>query len=285
MKVLQVLNQFLPDTIAGTEVYVSSLARALNKKGIECVVIIPNYGKQNNEEYFFSGIRVIKYAETSVRDRALIMDKRLPDGLPFFLEILKNENPDVVHFHELAGSNGITLHHVTSAKAAGYKVMMTFHLAGYSCKTGNLMYKDKELCDGIIRIKRCSACYYHVKENNELFSKLLTPISMLFFKAGLDTTSFNNKAGTALGFPFIIEKLKNDLLTLASNCDKLVVLTEWYKKILEKNKIPTSKISLIRQALPVVSEYPGIGPVLNSRWLKNYFYRPYFKDSKEFILL
>ena len=186
----------------------------------------------------------------AILDSSLLMGKIKPVGLKEFVTIVQNEKPNIVHFHELAGSNGITLHHVKAVKNLGYKVIMTFHLAGYSCKTGSLMYKDKELCDGIIRIKRCSACCYHLKENSELFSKLLTPLSMLFFKMGLDTTLLNNKAGTALGFPFVIKKLKRHLLELIENCDQVVALTHWYKEILIKNGIEANKITTITQGLP-----------------------------------
>ena len=249
MKIVHVLNHFLPETIAGTEIYVMSLIKELEKLGASCSVIIPNYKSFNIETYSVDGVNVVKYAEPSVTDRSLIMGKRQPDGLSSFLDVIKKEKPYIVHFHELAGSNGITLHHVKAVKEAGFRTLMTLHLSGYSCMTGNLMYKDKEKCDGIIRIKRCTSCYLHVKKSPAL-SGVLTPLSMLLFKMGLNTTRINNRSGTALGTSFLVKKLKRDLLALGHHCDRIVTLTDWYKTMLVDNNINSHKISVIKQALP-----------------------------------
>ncbi|HMJ46908.1 MAG TPA: glycosyltransferase, partial [Ferruginibacter sp.] len=227
MKVAHVLNHFLPDHIAGTEMYVFNLLEQLNAKGIEGVAIIPNFGKKETEEYSMGKIRVIKYAEPSIVDRELILSKKDPEGLFFFKGVLEKERPDIVHFHELAGSNGITYRHVEVSKQLGFKNLMTFHLSGYSCKTGNLMYRDEQLCDGIIRIKRCTECFYKVKKNSPVNTLIAFPLAMAFYSLGINATTWNNSLGTGLGFPFIIEKLKSDLLKLADNCEALIVLSGW----------------------------------------------------------
>ena len=161
MKVIQVLNHFLPQQTAGTEVYTWALSRQLQQHGVAVQVLIPHYGNTKDADYVYDGIAVHEYAEPSVLDRSLIMGFRLPDGLKNFVAHLKNEKPDLVHFHELAGSNGITLQHIQAAKASGAKVIMTFHLAGYSCKTGTLVYKGESLCDGVIDLQKCSTCYLY----------------------------------------------------------------------------------------------------------------------------
>ena len=163
MKIIYCLNHFFPAQIAGTEVYVFSLIKELQQKSIECIVLIPNYGKDITEEYKVKGIRVIQYAETSMADRELLMGKRKPDGLAAFAAVLNQEDPAIVHFHEFTSGKGITLYHVHTTREMGYKVVMTFHLSGYSCKTGNLMYKDESICDGVIDIKKCTWCVYTVK--------------------------------------------------------------------------------------------------------------------------
>ncbi len=250
MKILHCLNHFLPHHIAGTEVYTLSLINALLPHNIEAAVVIPNYGKSVSEEYKVHGIRVFQYAEPSKVDKALLMGRRAPDGLSAFEEIMVKENPDVIHFHELAGSNGITLHHVRTAKALGFKIVMTFHVAKYSCKTGTLMYKNSELCDGVIDKKRCTECWFEDRNTNYLQSKVLTVASSFFDVLRWDTTKWNNSIGTALGFPFIIQECKENLHELIRNCDASVVLTKWYKTVLERNDINSSKINLITQALP-----------------------------------
>ncbi len=253
MKVVHVLNHFLPQQIAGTEIYTEALVKGLQNNGIDSFVLIPNFGKTVNEVYIHDGIRVVKYAEPSVIDRSLIMGFSTPKGLQYFKEILEEEKPDIIHFQELAGSNGITISHVLAAKAAGFKIVMTFHLSFYSCKTGNLMYKDKDFCDGVINIKKCTECYFYTTKNNTYISNFLKPFSNFIFKTGIDVSKWKNKFGTALGFPFVIQKFQDNLFLLANVADQIVVLTDWYQKILLANQLPVNKISVIKQALPIIA--------------------------------
>ena len=250
MKIIHCLNHFFPGQIAGTEVYTLSLIKELQKKNIECTVLIPNSRKNITEQYEVKGVRVIKYAEPSVADRELLMGKRKPDGLTAFTNVLKKEAPAIVHFHEFTSSNGITQHHISIAKEMGFKVVMTFHLSGYSCKTGNLMYKDESACDGIIDIKKCTRCVYSVKNIPFVKKEILLASAMLAYRFKFDFTRRGSKLGTAIGFPFIIQKLNDDLKQLAEDCDQLVVLTQWYKTILGKNGVALSKITHIAQGLP-----------------------------------
>ena len=91
MKIIHCLNHFFPGQIAGTEVYTLSLIKELQKKNIECTVLIPNSRKNITEQYEVKGVRVIKYAEPSVADRELLMGKRKPDGLAAFTNVLKKD--------------------------------------------------------------------------------------------------------------------------------------------------------------------------------------------------
>lgn len=251
MKIIHVLNHFLPEQIGGTEVYVLSLCKAFSLINCEAVVLIPNYGKTINERYYVEGIEVIKYAEPSVASRALIMGKAIPKGLVEFMQIIKQERPNIVHFHTIGQSIGITIHHLQAVKEAGIYTIITFHLAGYSCYAGTLMYKNQTLCNGVIDIKRCTACNYSIKNISPLKQKILLPIAMLAYKLGYDTTNWQSSLGTAIGFPFIIKRLKNTLLSIDLNCNKIVVLTKWYKKVLISNGISESKMVCITQGLPL----------------------------------
>ena len=249
MKIIFVLNHFLPDQLGGTEVYVFNLMQQLTLKGLNVIAVIPNYGKDKTEEYFVGKQRVIKFAEPSEVDRSLIMGKIDPKGLIYFGEILKKENPDIVHFHDLEAGNGITVRHIEISKQMGFKNIMTFHLSGYSCQTGNLMYKDKIYCDGKIKVEKCSACYYESKNAGFFVTSVLHTLSSILFKIGIDSTGWNNKLGTAVSFSFLIKKLKANLEKIAFNCEALISLTEWYKKILIQNGLPADKISFISQGL------------------------------------
>jgi glycosyltransferase involved in cell wall biosynthesis len=249
MKVLQVLNHFLPQQTAGTEVFTWALSKQLQQRSVDVQVLIPHYGQAADADYVYDGLNVHQYTEPSVVDRSLIMGFRAPDGFPHFIAYLQAIKPDIVHFHELAGSNGITLQHVQAAKGSGAKVIMTFHLAGYSCKTGTLVYKGKALCDGVIDLKKCSICYLY-KRGYASAAPYLTGISNHLHQLSIDTSKFNSKITTALGTVSIMGKLRSDLHILVASCDRVVTITKWYQQILLKNGIDNKKISYIQQGLP-----------------------------------
>jgi len=254
MKILLVLNHFMPQQTAGTEVYTWSLANELLKKGAEITVVIPNYGNQESIEYTFNGIRVIKFAESSLVDRSLILGFRMPEGVAIFKKLLENQKPDIVHFQEIAGSNGITLHHIKTAKSFGAKVIMTFHLSINTCITGTLSFQNKLPCNGIIDLKKCTECYLHTKSPSR-FINILTVLNLLLLKIGWDTRKWNHPVGTALGTGFILNDLGKKLKVLAASCNQMVVLTKWYKEVLLANGISEKKITHISQGLP----YPVLG--------------------------
>ena len=258
MKIIHCLNHFLPDSVAGTEVYTRGLVNELLLKDIEALVLIPNYGKSSNETYQYENIRVLQFAEPSVESRDLIMGKVVPGGLTHFKKIIILEKPSVIHFHIVGGSNGFSLHHLRAAKEMGIKVVMTFHLAGYTCKTGNLMFKNQEPCNGVINAEKCTWCVYTSREMGILKKNVLYAAAVIAHKMQVDATKLNNSIGTAIGFPFLIDDLKSKLLQLSGVCDKMVVLSGWYKKVLELNGIPAHKLVHVGQGVPGRYKYEKV---------------------------
>lgn len=229
--------------------YTWALSKHLQNNGIDIKVLIPHYGETKSNDYFFDGIPVHQYAEPSVVDRSLIMGFRVSDGLIHFEKYIRDERPDIIHFHELAGSNGVTLNHVDVAKKSGAKVIMTFHLAGYSCKTDTLVHLGNTRCDGIIDLHKCSNCYLKSTGNGKI-AKILTSTSAILHRCSINTTHLQHKVGTALGTVSVIYKLKDNLHSLVSQCDYVISITEWYEKILIANGVNQSKIRVIKQGLP-----------------------------------
>jgi len=249
MKIIFCLHHFLPGHVGGTEIYTLRLAQELRLKEIEAIVLVPGFDSAVTDSYIWEGIRVIRYAENSIEDRKMIMGKTAPAGLKIFSEIVKEEQPDIIHFHELAPGRGINIFHVEKAHELKVPVVLSFHVSSYTCLRGSLNYKGKEKCDGVIKIKRCTACIYQSRNITGLKETLLSTAAFTLLAAGIDPTRLNTTVGTALGFPFVIRKIKNDLLKLSAMADKIVVLAEWYKHILEKNEVPASKLLYIKQGL------------------------------------
>jgi glycosyltransferase involved in cell wall biosynthesis len=256
MKIFFSLNHFLPDHVAGTEIYTFNLARSLQEAGAEVAVLIPFFDSIQNDTYNYEGIKVIRYAENSENNRQMIMGKQQPLGLSAYLQILKEERPSVVHFHEIAGGRGIGIYHVQAVKALEIKTVLTCHLSTYSCLTGNLVFKEERLCDGIIRVKECTACAYHARGIKGTKSLVLQAASKLLYASGMNTGNWNSSLGTALGFPFLVEQKKKDLLYQFMLMDKIVVLTRWYQQILQANGVDAGRLFYCAQGLTGDSIFP-----------------------------
>ena len=250
MKIAHVLSSYLPDHIAGTEVYVAALVRELKKINIISQVIIPFIGNFKNENYFFEDTEVIKYAEPSLEERSFLTGKLPPKGLSAFIQVLKQEKPDIVHFHEVAGGVGVGIFHVKAAKKMGFKTVISFHLAKYTCKTGTLMYMNKTKCDGVIRELACSNCWLNESGEKGIKYAVIKAGFLLMDFLKIDTRFLNNRVGTALALPRIIADSKKNLFILKNNTNYFIALTEWYKNVLLRNGIPTSHINLIKQGIP-----------------------------------
>jgi glycosyltransferase involved in cell wall biosynthesis len=260
MKILHVLNHFLPNQNAGTEIYTWALCKQLQQFEIELKVVIPNYGEDVSKTYFYDNIEVFQYAESTIINREVLMGFRKPNGLLNFIDFLKEEKPDIVHFHEISGSNGIGIHHVEATKKLGCKVMMTIHLASYTCKTGILIDSNNNNCDGQININKCSNCY--LKEKGIGKSRdFLVKLSALFLKLNLDTLEWRNSLGTALGTANLIKRHKENFQRIFHSTDKVICITSWYKEILILNGFESEKIKVIQQGLPFDNNFKVVDKV------------------------
>ena len=251
MKIVHVLSSYLPLQIAGTEVYVAALVRELKKINISSIIVIPNIGKTKDENYFFERIEVIKFAEPSLEKRAYLTGEKPPLGLDHFINTLKNTQPDLVHFHEIAGGVGVGIFHLKAAKEMGFKTLMTFHLAKYTCKSGTLMYMNQTKCDGVIRELQCSKCWLNESGETGLRLQTIKAGYTLMHLLHIDTRFLKNSLGTALALPKVMGDIRKNLMKFQSLTDGFVVLTEWYKNILLKNGVQETHLSLIKQGLPV----------------------------------
>jgi glycosyltransferase involved in cell wall biosynthesis len=233
MKIIHCLKYFLPAQVAGTEVYVASLCAGLKELGIDVLIVKPSVNITVPAEYFYNDLRVIEYPESPVVDKALITGKRKPEGLYAFENILEQEKPDAIHFHEISGSNGITIHHLRIAKNLGIPVFTTLHLVGYVCKTGTLKYKNKFDCDGVIIENKCARCVLHSRGFRFGMAELMTTLGRVF-----------------INYPAYIHRHKGQLSEIFTLSKKVFVLSNWYKDVLLKNGMFSQKIIYVPQGLP-----------------------------------
>ncbi|AXY77101.1 glycosyltransferase [Paraflavitalea soli] len=252
MKIIQVLPFFLPHAVGGTEVYVWSLCKYLQKHGIEAEVLVPNYFTDEYDTYIYDNIKVTKYPEPTKVGRLHKMGIARPDGLIHFKEYLQLEKPDAVHFHDINGGSGISVAHLETSAELGIDTYYTMHLAGQICRVQTLIYKEKELCNGVIKSQRCAACAMVHHNKPAWMAHLIAMAGSGLHAIGIDAGYWNNPLGTGLSMVNRMHSLQQELVRIAGACKKVIVLTDWFKKMMLLNGFPEDKLITIKQALPYI---------------------------------
>ena len=244
MKIVHCIGYYLPYHLGGTEVYVHSLALAQSKAGNNVKIIVPYYQIHIPKIYSYQGIQVVGFEEMPVPTEEVKNGIKAPGGISNFRKILVDENPDIIHFHEISNSNGIGIFHFETAFQLKIKIVYTIHIALFTCRTGNLYYKNKDICDGKMNELKCSICFLSNKGINSPFAEIASGVGLL-----LTGKLFTGKLKTVLNQPKFTrwQKERNKLIFTYSS--KIIVITEWYKKILEINNYPLNKIKYISQGL------------------------------------
>jgi glycosyltransferase involved in cell wall biosynthesis len=250
LKIIFCLRNYLPSHVAGTEIYVAALCADLQQLGVQTIILKPGFGKAITEIYFYKGQKVIEYPQAIEVDKDLITGKKTPSGLPLFKEILQQEKPDIIHFHEISGSNGITMAHVTVAKNMGIPIFTTLHVAGYVCKTGKLLYKNKHPCDGEIKTYKCAVCCLHNRGMQYGISAATAAAGMLFKNINLQNSLMPASVAGLLSYPNYIDQHRKQLEQIFDDSEKVFVLSDWFKQVLMNNSLPENKMVLLPKALP-----------------------------------
>lgn len=249
----------MPLAMAGTEVYVHTLATLQKKAGHSVAVVTSHIDYyrpgQINEHYTYDEIDVYQFLETAnPKNRQIHYGKKKPEGLSNFNALIYRLKPDVIHFHELNRSIGITVEHVKVARQTGAKIFLTTHLSSYTCSTNILEYNNA-LCDGMIQDFRCSECCYKTLfKIPALLAKPLTYLSMTADKVGITNKIADGKIKTILTVPATIRRTRQELQEIVSNVDQLISCSKWYKKILIENGVPENKLTVLPTSLARVSK-------------------------------
>lgn len=234
MKILFGLNGFFPANFAGTEVYILGLARYLREQGHTVNIITPS---SESRSYEYERIQVYQYKVQPYSLSEELNGFKPPYGLDEFSSILNKLKPDLVHFHSF--NRVMNAWHIKAAKQMGTRIVFTTHVAGLFCMRGDLLYKDKTVCEGKIRSHRCMACYLHQKIGYPILSELLAfgvNLSLLFFP-----WIKNYKP-----FFYAVRKKKKDICDIAKYSDKIISISKWM--------IETYRINGIENVIPIVQE-------------------------------
>lgn len=244
MKIVHLPYTYFPDASGGTEVYVQGLAQALQKEGVQNVIVAP---AEKTRDYNHNGLPVhrlpICHPPPSLRvlygEGDDVMAKK-------FARLLDEIEPDIVHMH--AFTSAVSLRLVKAAKTRGTPVVFTYHTPTVSCARGTLLCWGQQICDGMLYVRRCARCTLHGLGVNRAGSILLGSVPPA---AGRMLGKVNRSGGlwTALRMTELIALRHDAVRTLMQTIDRVVVLCDWAKALLERNGVSAEKIVVSHHGL------------------------------------
>lgn len=259
MKVIHIPYCFYPDPIGGTEVYVKNLCNSLSKFGIESIIAAPTEGRSN--VYFYEGLKVRRFSVSKkIEDLSDLYGGSDPVSSGIFGKILDEEKPDLVHFHAL--TYAVSLDLMRESKSRNVPVVFTYHTPTVSCQSGLLMIWKKQVCKGFLNARICAACTLYrlniPRGVSDILAIFPSSLGRLFKRLHL-----SGKIFTALRMRCLIEwriKLIKDFI---KEVDRFMVLCDWSKELLLRNKVPLNKISFVRHGI-AQTEFSKTEDVVNN---------------------
>ena len=149
MRILHVVHQYVPDHVAGTELYTQMVARAQVAAGHDVAVFTPlnRAGTFEGQAVPEEGVRVYRVPVGPREATAVFLSTfRQPALIEAFAAVLAAERPDVVHVQHLMG--------VPSAvggalRGAGVPYVLALHDYWFGCANGQLLTNDTAtICAG-----------------------------------------------------------------------------------------------------------------------------------------
>lgn len=159
MRILQVVHQFPPQRVGGTEIYTQNLSCALAQRGHEVTVFHREEGGGPREEeivspplkvhkvyYPLSGANPLEAFLLSFRNRFIERS---------FARLLDRLEPQVVHFQHL---KDLSLGLVTLAHRRGLPTILTLHDYWLFCANAQLITPRQKVCSGPFLWLNCAYC-------------------------------------------------------------------------------------------------------------------------------
>ena len=243
MRIVQAVGWYFPDSLGGTEVYVSTLAQRLVRDGHEVVVAAPEPDGTHEREYLHDGVKVYRYPTAGKVTRAQARGRDVVAGAERFHAWLHAYRPDVVHFHTFV--TGLSLREVAASRECGARVIVTSHAAslGFLCERGTLVREDHQLCDGAVSSSVCATCALKMRglpgAVAAMAGHLPHPLSALALTSP-------GRLGTVLGMPALVAQNRRAQRELFSIIDHFVVLSEWAAFALKASGAPAEKVRVNR---------------------------------------
>ena len=172
MKIVLTTHQFMPEYSAGTEILTYETAKELQRLG-HAVAVVSGFpaavalkDEKRFDEYTHDGIRVRRflhnYSPMGGQSNAMEMEYNNRLFKSHFMQYLRREKPDVVHFFHLARLSGSA---VDACSELGIPMVFTPTDFWFVCPTSQLRLPDQRACNGPDRL--ALNCLRHIAYTNQ----------------------------------------------------------------------------------------------------------------------
>jgi glycosyltransferase involved in cell wall biosynthesis len=243
VKIVHVCGWYFPDSLGGTETYVSAVAERLRHAGHHVLIAAPDPGAHGERSYVHDGFTVYRYPIPAIPTRSEAQHSAVARGSELFHAWLRHHRPDVVHFHTFV--TGVGPHEIRVAREIGARVIATTHSGalGFLCQRGTLLRWGRELCDGRVTPVKCAACELQHRGVPRPIADTLAWIPPVVSRVA---GAVPGKLGTVAGMPSLIARNQALQRQVLDDVDAFVVLTEGARATVAANVQADAPIVLNR---------------------------------------
>lgn len=160
LKILEVVHNFPPFQVGGTELYTFHLAKEFKEMGHDVTVLFPVFDR-NLEDYSFKpfeydGLKTIRFNQFGKNKKSYSDYLNMEFDDPF-REFLKQHPFDVVHFQHLYG---LSANWITIARDQGSRTILKIDDLFFLCRQIHLNTPDGNHCSGPESVEKCYRCSF-----------------------------------------------------------------------------------------------------------------------------
>lgn len=260
MNILFLCHQFMPEYIGGTELYTLGLARRAQQAGHR--VLVAHYaespsGDPNHFQLEYGDYQKVPtaqiYFNLSLAGHPLQAEYLNPELTPFFQELYRTFQPDLVHHTHNMKVSGSALRFFSQQGIPNILTMPDFW---HICPRHTLIKWDGTLCRGPRSPYYCAKCLHHT--HGFLPAKIMSwpePVKALYFHLH-DHLPVWPAAPHLKSDARAMRRRKDTLLETALLADAILVLSEFQRSLMVANGYPADRLTLTRHGL----ETAGLTP-------------------------
>jgi glycosyltransferase involved in cell wall biosynthesis len=248
MKILLSAAGQLDGRIGGGQVYVQRLARELDRRGHDLVVVSAESWAEGPGAYqiawrTWNGIRVagVSVNPASARPGDHWSDRSKPLCTAIGA-IVDEVRPDLIHL------NGMKPAVVTVALERSIPHVVTAHHAGVACPAGTLLRPDESLCHRAMHTADCAACYCRLLRGGNAMGRALAAVPpAIHVPLGrvLNRVPNPTYAGRALMYPWLVGRAIEGKRHAILHAARWIAPSRAIMELLVRNGTPPERISVI----------------------------------------